>query len=235
MASVDPKHSPLPFSAQLRRLGRKLPHALAHARRPGTVQRIVNAAEGFFAEKGLEGARTGAIARAARVNKALLYYYFRSKLDLHRFTLEMLFSQLRDQVGGKLDEPVGPRQRLLNYVNAYFDFVIAHPNYPRLVQRQVMSRGPGLGGLVEQFYRPLHDRLGKTIRDGISRREFRDVDPPQTVLTLVAITVFYFAAAPVVSQLWRCNPLTAARVAARRRAVLDFLEHGLFARPVRIR
>ncbi len=226
---------PSPFCTELRRLGRKLPHALAHAKRPATIERIVSAAECFFAEKGLEGARTGAIARAARVNKALLYYYFRSKQDLHRFTLEMLFSQLRDQVGGKLEEPGPPRQRLLNYVNGYFDFVIAHPNYPRLVQRQVMSRGPGLGGLVDEFYRPLHERLGKTLRDGIARGEFRDVNPPQTVLTLVAITVFYFAAAPVVSQLWRCDPLTSARVAARRRAVLDFLEHGLFTTPARTR
>ncbi len=235
MSLTNSKSSTSPFSAELRRLGRKLPHALAHAKRPGTVQRIVSAAEGFFAERGLEGARTGAIARAARVNKALLYYYFRSKQDLHRFTLEMLFSQLRDQVGGKLDEPGPPRQRLLNYVNGYFDFVMAHPNYPRLVQRQLMSRGPGLAGLVDEYYRPLHDRLSATIRDGISRGEFREVDSPQTVLTLVAITVFYFAAAPVVTELWHCDPLKPSRVAARRRAVLDFLQHGLFRTPARTR
>ena len=35
------------------------------------------------------------IARAAKVNKALLYYYFRSKEELHRFVLETLLSQLR--------------------------------------------------------------------------------------------------------------------------------------------
>ncbi len=235
MAARNTQPSVSPFSADLRRMGRKLPPALANAKHPGTVQRIVTAAEGFFAEKGLEGARTGAIARAARVNKALLYYYFRSKQDLHRFTLEMLFSQLRDEVGGKLDERVPPRQRLLNYVNGYFDFVVAHANYPRLVQRQVMSRGAGLAELVDDYFRPLQDRLGATLREGITKGEFRDVDPPQTVLTLIAITVFYFAAAPVVSRLWRCDSLAPARVAARRRAVLDFLEHGLFTTRARTR
>jgi hypothetical protein len=33
--------------------------------------------------------------------------------------------------------------------------------------------------------------------------------------------------------LWGGNPLAPARVAARRRAVLDFLEHGLFQQQAR--
>lgn len=222
-----------PFSAELRGLGHRLSPVLAHAKRPATILRILQAAEGIFAERGLEGARTGAIARTAGVNKALLYYYFRSKEDLHRFTLEMLLSQLRGQVGATLEGPAPPHERLVDYVNAFFDFVAAHPNYPRLVQRQLMSRGPGLGGMVNEFYRPLHGRLCATIRAGIARGEFRDVDPRQTVLTLVAMTVFYFGAAPVVGEVWRCDPLKPSRVAARRRAVLDFLKHGLFASSAR--
>ncbi len=49
------------------------------------------------------------------------------------------------------------------------------------------------------------------------------------------MTVFYFAAAPVLAELWRCDPLEPRRVAARRRAVLDFLEHGLFLQAARTR
>ena len=69
----------------------RLPTGIAGARRPATVRRILSAAESVFAERGLAGARIDAIARAARVNKALLYYYFRSKEELHRATLDMLF------------------------------------------------------------------------------------------------------------------------------------------------
>ncbi len=222
-----------PFVTELRRLGDRVPPALTKAKRPATVQRILRAAEGAFANKGLAGARASAIARAARVNKALLYYYFRDKEDLHRFTLEMLLSQLRSQVEASLEGPGPPRDRLLGYVNSYFDFVAAHPNYPRLIQRQLMNSGRGLGGIVDEYYRPLHDRLAATIRAGIARGEFREVDPGQTVLTLVAMTVFYFAAAPLLAELWHCDPLKPSRVAARRRAVLDILEHGLFASSAR--
>ena len=44
---------------------------------------ILRAAVREFAEHGIAGARTDAIARAARVNKALLYYYFKDKETMY--------------------------------------------------------------------------------------------------------------------------------------------------------
>jgi TetR/AcrR family transcriptional regulator len=215
--------------------GRRLPAKLADAKKPETVQRILRTAEGVFAEQGLAGARIDAIARAARVNKALLYYYFGSKEALHRATLEMLFTELRAQAGTALERPAAPAEQVLGYVNGFFDFVLAHPNYPRLVQREVMGRGPGLAWIVQEYFQPLYRRLTVAVRGGAESGSFRRVDPPQTVLTIIAMTAFYFAAAPVLAELWQCDPLTPARVAARRQAVLDFLEHGLFTRPARKR
>ena len=205
----------------------QLPAGMAHPRHPDTVQRILRAAEGNFAERGLAGARIGAIARAARVNKALLYYYFASKEELHRFTLNTLFRQLREQTSAALDRPGSPRQQLLRYINSYFDFMVAHPNYPRLFERELMTQEPRLVGLVQENLRPLHRRLTAVIRAGIAKGEFRRVDPQHTLFSLVAMTVFYFAAAPVLSQLWQADPLEPRRVAARRRAILDFVEHAL--------
>jgi TetR/AcrR family transcriptional regulator len=208
---------------------------MEQARNPETIQRIVAAAERIFAEQGLDGARTDAIARAARVNKALLYYYFRSKEDLHRFTLETLFGRMRERVSAALDVSAGPRDQVLSYVNGFFDFAAGHPNYPRLVQREVIGRGQSLHWIAQAYFGPLYRRLSATIRAGIARREFRRVDPQHTALTLIAMTVFYFAAAPVLTELWGCNPLAPSRVAARRRSVLDFLEHGLFRQAARSR
>lgn len=205
-----------------------LPAGVAHPRNPDTVQRILRAAEKNFAERGLAGARTGAIARAARVNKALLYYYFSSKEELHRFTLNTLFQQLHAQMNAALDRPGTPRQQLLRYLDSYFDFMTAHPNYPRLFERELTSERPQLAGLVREHLQPLHQRLTAVIRAGIAKGEFRRVEPRQTIFNLVAITVFYFAAVPVLTEMWKCDPLTPRLVAARRRAILDFVEHALF-------
>ena len=56
---------------------------------------ILKAAVREFAEEGVAGARTEAIAHSAGVNKALLYYYFKDKEALYRAVLEQVFGGLR--------------------------------------------------------------------------------------------------------------------------------------------
>ena len=67
---------------------------------------ILQAAAHEFAEHGIAGARTDAIAREARVNKALLYYYFKDKETLYGAVLDDAFSGLKKTVFR------GARQRL---------------------------------------------------------------------------------------------------------------------------
>jgi AcrR family transcriptional regulator len=208
----------------LQSLGRRVPRGLRQARDLTTARRIVATAEQIFAEQGLAGARMDEIARAAKVNKALLYYYFRSKEELYRFVLQTLLSQLRRRV----DPPdASPRERLTAMIDHFFDFVQRHPNYPRLVQRVMMSRGPNMEWIVSQFYRPQHGRLVRLIEEGISTGEFRRVDARNAALTVVSVMVFYFSAAPVLSRILGHDPLQPREVALRRKAVHDFLEHGL--------
>src|SRR5580692_5976545 len=128
----------------LQSLGRRAPRGLRQARDLTTARRIVATAEHIFAEQGLAGARMDEIARAANVNKALLYYYFRSKEELYRFVLETLLSQLRARVSSQDAATVSPATRLAAVIDNFFDFVQRHPNYPRLVQRVMMSRGANL-------------------------------------------------------------------------------------------
>ena len=59
---------------------------------------ILQAAAKEFAEHGIAGARTDAIAREARVNKALLYYYFKDKETLYGAVLDDAFSGLKSTV-----------------------------------------------------------------------------------------------------------------------------------------
>lgn len=203
-------------------------------RRPETARRILEAAEQAFADQGLAGARTDKIARAAGVNKALLYYYFHSKDELYGAVLDSLFARQRGRIdaargAAPLPRPVSThRQELIAFVNGYFDFVIEHPNFPRLVQREVMSHGKHFQRIMRRYWMTAHRQLVRAIESGIAEGEFRPVDPAQTVLSMIAMTVFYFASAPVLRVVWGREPLHPRAIAARRQAVLDFLEHGLF-------
>lgn len=192
---------------------------------------LLAAAERLFADRGLAGARTEEIAAAAGVNKALLHYYFDTKEKLHRAVLANLFEQFLASVREPLEDTASPRAALLRYVDRHFDFLAQHPNYPRLLQRAMMSGDPHLRGLLQRYLRPVYLGLSRILRAGIRRRECRPVDVDNMVVSLIAVTVFYFAASPVVNLILEWNPYDQRRVAARKRAVLDFVRHGLLRSP----
>lgn len=54
-------------------------------------ERILEAAEREFIDKGFNGARLGEIAKQAGVNKALIYYYFKDKEKLYEESVNRLF------------------------------------------------------------------------------------------------------------------------------------------------
>ncbi len=58
---------------------REKTNATTNCRADRTKKAILRAAIREFSAHGLAGARTDAIAESAKVNKALLYYYFQSK------------------------------------------------------------------------------------------------------------------------------------------------------------
>jgi TetR/AcrR family transcriptional regulator len=202
---------------------------------PATARRILAAAEQHFAAQGLAGARTEQIATAAHANKAMLYYYFGDKRHLHRAVLENLFRQLRNGVYQPQREQASPRERLRDFITAYFDFLASHPNYPRLVHREAMESTKEFDWIVRQYLRPFHNQLVRTLEEGIAAGEFRSVDPHDTAFTIMGMTTSYFAAAAIFSQVAGHNLLTPHALAARKQALLDFLDHGLSRTKARAR
>ena len=200
---------------------------------PATARRILAAAERHFAAEGIAGARTDEIAAAAHANKAMLYYYFGDKRHLHRAVLENLFRQLRKVVFAPAGPGATPRGRLLQWLNGYFDFLATHPNYPRLVQRESMNATPQFQWIVKEYFRPFHQHITRIVEEGVAAGQFRKVDAAQTVFTLLGMTVFYFTAAPAISKLVGRDLLSPQALETRRRALLDFLEHGLMRKEAR--
>jgi TetR/AcrR family transcriptional regulator len=193
---------------------------------------ILHAAVREFAEHGIAGARTDAIAQAAHVNKALLYYYFKDKETLYGAVLDHVFSNLKKTVLRALESEVTPGEKVLAYVGAYFDFIAGNPLYPKLVQREMMRAGrggsPHLKHIVEEYFRPIYSQVAHILHQGIAAGEFRPVDPLHFVPSIVALVVFYFSSAPVMQIMAQFDPMAPERVSERRAAVLDFISAALF-------
>jgi TetR/AcrR family transcriptional regulator len=192
---------------------------------------ILGAAEDYFARAGLAGARIDAIAEAAGVNKALLYYYFKSKGGLYEAVIEDHFREFNRQALAVLEAPESARTVLLRYVSLYFDFISTRRRYPSLYQQLMTARSQPLERLVRKYLVPRNAAVNKLIERGTRAGEFRRTDPRQTTISLVGLIVFYFSAAPVLQALGRADAYDVAHLKRRKREVLDFIRHGLFLDP----
>ena len=75
-------------------------------------QKILDSAEEVFSEKGFDGARVDEIAKRARVNKALLYYYFESKEKL-----------LQELVNINIDEAIRIKEEAVKKAKSFDNIV----------------------------------------------------------------------------------------------------------------
>jgi len=201
------------------------------ARSTETRATILAAAEQVFAKAGLAGARTDDIAAMAGVNKALLYYYFKSKDGLYEAVLEDHFQEFNRQALAVLAAPDNARTVLLRYVSLYFDFISTRQRYASLYQQLMTARGRPLERLVRKYFVPRTTAFNKLLERGIRAGEFRRTEARHAAISIVGLIVFYFSAAPVLQVLGHTDAYTAANLKRRKQEVLEFIRHGLFRDP----
>lgn len=192
---------------------------------------ILKAAVREFAREGVAGARTDAIAQAAGVNKALLYYYFRDKERLYHAVLDEVFQGVRAVIHSALAQKLPPRERLQTYIRAHFNYIASNPLYPRIVQAEFLRAGragSSIGRIAKQYFQPTFEELSALLKEGAEAGEFRRVNPIHFLPSMVSVIVFFFNTAPVTKLLTGIDPMSPEFLAERREAVVDFISAALF-------
>jgi TetR/AcrR family transcriptional regulator len=202
-----------------------------HRNSSETRATILEAAERIFAEAGLEGARIDAMAAAAGVNKAMLYYYFKSKDGLYRAVLEANVEEFHRLAEEVLSSEGSAGSIVLRYVDNHFNFIGARPYYSRLFQRLIMAGDRGMERIIKTYFVPLSKKLIALIEHGVRSGEFRSLDARHTAISLIALTVFYFNAAPMARKIGNIDVFDPAEQAQRKEEVLKFIRFALFRNP----
>ena len=165
--------------------------------------RILDAAEQAFADAGLAGARVAAIAKAADVNKAMLYYYFDSKDALFTAVIERVFDQMGEMVA-EVEAEAGapPDQALLHFLEGYRRVLHAHPAFVRLMMRLVLDQPEA----IQEVLQPRLARFLPTIMAIIARGQAAGVinpavNPVLVPPTLVAPIIFFNLMQPMLADL----------------------------------
>ncbi len=133
----------------------------------------------LFAERNFASVTIKDIAKALGVNPALIYYYFDSKTDLFRATIERAVARAFENVRALEDRSADPATIiaawLTNHVNKYDDihrFVKIALDF-----RSSHNGDPAIAKAIEAFYVEERRLLSKVIRDGVRQGLFRPVHP----------------------------------------------------------
>src|ERR1700722_16942304 len=198
-----------------------------------TKAAIVAAALEEFAQLGLAGARIDEIARAAKVNKALLYYYFQSKEHLYEGVIEQMFVTMTGALRGALGTTDGPREKLLAFLDANFKVLAAQPAFARLLEQEVdivkvfvNNLKPDRAPRYFQQITPLLTEFRAVLEEGVQTRVFRAIDIDAVLPLLLMLVRTAVRGIPMAGKYISASRKVSAR--RRRAAAIDFITCALF-------
>lgn len=153
---------------------------------------VIDAAEYLFAARGYDATSLADVGVRAGVSRGTPAYFFGSKADLYRAVIDRCFGEALDAVrtgrtramrsGRPADEV------LAGAVSDYVDFVAAHPNFVRLIQRRALGDGAALVDV------PLSHAVGDEAVDALTHELGYPPSARRAVmhvlLSLVALTWF---------------------------------------------
>ena len=158
---------------------------------------VLRAAERAFAAHGWSGAGVDAIARRARVNKAMIYYHFGSKLGLYREVLRSGFRALLVDARAVLDRPIPPIEKLDAYVSVLLEAGARRKHLVPVILREVAGGGRQLDPETLRLLTGLFQVVRQIIDEGRARGDFRAIDPLLTHLMIMGAGILYSANEPI--------------------------------------
>ncbi|WP_324789731.1 TetR/AcrR family transcriptional regulator [Streptomyces sp. H51] len=142
-------------------------------------EEVLAAAMGMIAERGLEKLTMAALGTAVGMSSGHLLYYFHSKDELLLQTLEWSEGRLGAERGRLLARPGPARDRLDAYVDLYVPDGHRDPHWTLWLEVWNRSQNADDDARDRQAAIELawHRDLVALLAEGISRGEFRPVDP----------------------------------------------------------
>ena len=196
---------------------------------PDLRAHLLDAAIACFTRDGIAATSLRAIATEGVVTPALLHYYFGDKNQLvDALVTERLLpvlAEMREAVEGASDDVAA---LIAGFIRKMTEMVERHPWWPALWVREVLCEGGVLRELVisrvgPQIPQLLAGRFAEAQRHG---RLNPDLDPRLLVVSLVGLTLFPAAGAPIWRGIFNASDIDAANIRDHAIALLD---HGLQA------
>ena len=165
--------------------------------------RILAAATAEFALRGFDGTTVDRISARARLNKAMIYYHFRSKHDLYSSVLRDIFTTIGDGLTAIAASNADPADKLDRFVAAFVIEGQAHAHVAPIMLREIAEGGRRLDEETYTVMVRVVRAMTGIVTEGRAAGQFGPVDPILLYLTTVWPIVVYLATTPIRTALAR--------------------------------
>lgn len=159
--------------------------------RRNNTRQILDAAEKVFAAHGLSGARVSDIAEACNLPKANIHYYFRTKEDLYRATLQQLLEDWLSDADRWLSADCTPQEGLTGFIRAKMEFSRLRPEASRLFAHELLSGGPYVRDFCADTLRKHVEARVEVFSQWQAQGLIGPIDPVHFLFCLWAMTQAY--------------------------------------------
>jgi len=167
------------------------------ARRPDSRARILAAAQAEFAARGFDGANMDRIARAARLNKAMIYYHYRSKAVLYNDIFREFIHAALDGVRGAAAGDATPAEKVRRFVAAIATEAEARPHFPPMWLREVAGGSRHVDQAVVDLVAQIPVTLGRIVAEGVDAGVFAPAHPLMLHFGIVGPLILFHVSQPL--------------------------------------
>lgn len=151
-----------------------------------TREKLLNAAEAEFGERGFSEASIASITQRAGVALGTFYVYFESKEEIFRALVSYMGDLTRQWVSERVAESPDRLTAERRGVEAFIDFVRSHRNLYRIVSMAQFVAEDAF----REYYTVFADAYRENLKRAAKGKEIRDGDCEIWAWALIGMTVF---------------------------------------------
>lgn len=159
-----------------------------------TAERILEAAETLFAERGYAGTTLRDVAAEVGLRNPSLYNHFPSKESLYAAVLERGISPMLEALSAFAE---AEQQDSTAVIRRMLELLARRPNLAQLIQHEILAGGERMNPLLREWVEPVFAQARRAIERNPAASRWRPDQIPLLVLALYHVVVGYFTIAPL--------------------------------------
>jgi len=146
---------------------------------------ITKVARQIFSKYGFLKTTVEDIAKAARIGKASIYHYFRSKEDLFKSVVEQEYQLLITKIEEEVNKENDPKNKINVYVINRMKYLNELANVYSALKDEYLEHYAFTEKIRERYFHKEMETLRAILKEGVERDIFKIVDIDLTTFTIL--------------------------------------------------